>query len=46
MAALLHEVAPRTYGRSTAERLVHLAQQEVEWGDGSGRSVHQFEDGL
>jgi transposase len=32
IAALLHEVAPRSYGRSTAERLVHLAQHSVSEG--------------
>ena len=32
IAALLHEVAPRTYGRSTAERLVHLARAAVSGG--------------
>jgi transposase len=32
IAALFHEVAPRTYGRRTAERLVHLAQHSVSGG--------------
>ena len=32
IAATLQEVAPGTYGRSTAERLVHLAQHSVSGG--------------
>jgi len=32
LAALLHELAPRNYGRQTAERLVKLAQQTVASG--------------
>ena len=32
IAATLHEVAPRTYGRKTAERLLHLAQHSVSGG--------------
>ena len=32
ITATLHEVAPRTYGRKTAERLVYLAQHSVSGG--------------
>jgi transposase len=46
IAALFHEVAPRTYGRSTAERLVYLAQHWVSGGIALvARSTRQ-EDGL
>ena len=44
IAALLHEVAPRTYGRSTAERLVHLAQHSVSGGMALGARSTRQED--